>query len=696
MKKIYKKRKKINIKYNYYKNYKDIKEIIEKRYNILIGLITLIVIILFINLFYIQIVKKEYYQSELKELTLNTILGSTAPRGRIYDRNHKLLVDNEPVRVIYYKKIKNIKTKEEIDLAYKMSDMLDINYDKLTENMLRDFWVKNNKEKADKRITEEEFQKLEERKITDDDIIKYKLERVTEEELKAYDNRDKEAAYIYYLMNKGYSYSEKTIKDENVTDEEYAYVATNYSKLKGFNVKLDWDRVYMYGDTFKTILGTVSSSSSGIPSDLKDYYLNKGYDLNDRVGVSYLEYQYDDYLKGVKNTYEIGENGEKILIKEGKRGNDLVLTIDIELQKKVEKILEKQLLQAKREPNTKYYNKSFVVITNPKTGEILAMAGKQILKKNNKYKIYDYTPGITTSPVVVGSVIKGASHIVGYNTGALKIGERRYDACVKLAGTNLKCSWMPLGSLDDISALKYSSNTYQFYTALKVAGAKYYYNMGLKVDEEDFNKYRDTFKQFGLGVKTGIDLPIESVGYKGTSENAGLLLDFSIGQYDNYTPIQLSQYIGTIANDGVRMKPYLLKEVYDSSKKSLTSVIYTNKEEQLNKVETESKYLKRVQQGFKEVLKYGGTGSGYIDLKYKPAGKTGTSQSFVDSDNDGKIDKETISNTFVAYAPYDNPKVTFTVISPDIYYNENGSNYQTNVNRRIVKEVSNAYFELYK
>ena len=692
MKKIYRKRKKTNIKYNYYKKYKDIKEIIEKRYNILIGIITLVVVVLFINLFYVQVVKKDFYEVKLEELTQNTVEGSTAPRGRIYDRNHKLIVDNEPLRVIYYKKEKGIKTKEEIELAYKVGNLINVDYDKITENILREFWVKNNSDKAKERITKDELKKLEERKITDEDIEKYKLERVTKEELESYKEVDKEAAYIYYLMNKGYSYSEKTIKDESVTDEEYALIASNINELKGFNVRLDWNRVYTYGSTFKTILGSVSDN--GIPSDLKDYYLEKGYDLNDRVGISYLEYQYDDYLKGTKNIYEIGSNGEKILKEEGKRGNDIVLTIDIELQKQVEKILEKQLLKAKKEPNTEYYNKSFVVITNPKTGEILAMAGKQIVKKGSEYKIYDYTPGITTSPVVVGSVIKGASHIVGYNTGALKIGEKRYDTCVKLAGTNLKCSWMPLGLLDDISALKYSSNTYQFYTAMKVANVKYSYNTGIKVNEEDFNKYRNTFKEFGLGVKTEIDLPVESLGFKGKSENGGLLLDFSIGQYDTYTPIQLSQYIGTIANDGSRMKPHLLKEVYDSNE-SLRNVIYKNEPVELNKVKTESKYLKRVQEGFKEVLKYGGTGSGYINLKYKPAGKTGTSQSFVDSNNDGKIDKETITNTFVAYAPYDNPKVTFTVISPDIYNYENNSSYQTNVNRRIVTEVSEAYFKFY-
>lgn len=695
MKKVFKKRKLVNVKYNYYRKYKDVKETIEKRYNILIGIITAIIILLFVYLFYIQIIKNDHYKKQLKTLNINIVEGDTAPRGRIYDRNHKLIVDNEPNKVIYYKKENGVTSKTEVKLAYKMADLIELDYSKINNNSLRNFWIKSNPEKAKEKIKKSEWKKLEYRKITADDIEKLKLQRVTEEELNAYIERDKEAAYIYFLMNKGYSYSEKIIKNKDVTDEEYANVASNSHNLKGFNTKLDWNRVYLYNDIFKSMFGSVSTTESGIPATLKEKYLTKGYSLNDRVGISYLEYQYDDYLKGKKNKYEILNTGEKVLVEEGKRGNDLVLGLDVELQKKVEEILTEQVKQTKTEPNTEYYNRSFVIISDPKTGDILAMAGKQILEENGEEKIYDYTPGITTSPVVVGSVVKGASHIVGYNTGALTIGEKRYDECVKLAGAPLKCSWKNLGMLDDITALKMSSNTYQFYTAMKVANVNYVYDGGFKVSNNAFDIYRNTFAEFGLGVKTNIDLPLESLGYKGTSNVGGLLLDFSIGQYDTYTPIQLSQYINTIANNGIRLKPRLVEKIYSSENDDLKSIIYENKAEVLNKVNTKQEYLDRVKQGFIEVLNYGGTGSGYIDLSHKPAGKTGTSQSFVDTNNDGKIDKETVTTTFAGYAPYDNPKVTFTVISPDIYNYDNGSTYQTSVNKRIAKAVSDAYFEMY-
>ncbi len=568
--------------------------------------------------------------------------------------------------------------------------MIDINYDKITDYDYKLFWLKNHYDEGKEKITDEEWQKLEERKLTTDDIQKLKLERITEDDLSEYDDKDKKAAYIYYLMNVGYSYAEKTIKNEDVSDEEYALVSENISKLNGVNTKLDWNREYLYGDTLKTILGSVSTTKSGIPKELKDYYLKKGYSLDDRVGTSYLEYQYEDILKGTKNKYLVLNDGSYKLLEEGKRGQDITLTIDIELQEYVEKVLEEEVLKTKNEPNTEYYNRSFVIITEPNSGEILAMAGKQVKKENEEYKIYDYTPGILTSPVVVGSAVKGASQIVGYNTGALKINEKRYDTCIKIAGTPIKCSWKYLGYLNDINALAQSSNTYQFLTAINVGKGKYAYDKPLKIDTAAFETYRNTFKEFGLGVSTGIDLPVESLGYKGTSTKPGHLLDFSIGQYDTYTPIQLSQYIGTIANNGSRVKPYLLKGYYNDGK-----ITNQTERKELNKVNTEEKYMKRVKEGFEAVMKYG-TGVGYINMSYKPAGKTGTSQSFIDTDGNGVVDKETITTTFVSYAPSDNPKVTFTVISPDVSHSEGRSTYQSNINKRIADAISKKYFEIYK
>ena len=696
MKKIQKNRFQTNTKYSYYKKNRDIKDIIEKRFGIMIGFIVIVISILFCSLFYVQIINNQYYINKLETLTTGFIESSSTPRGRIYDRNHKLIVDNKPVKVIYYKKQTGVTKEEEIDVAYELARILDINYNKLTERQKKDFYLVNNEEKCKNKITDEEWLKLKERKLTLDDIYLLKLDRITEEELNTFSNIDNEASYIYYLMNNGYSYSEKIIKDEEVTEEEYAKIAENIDVLNGVNTKLDWERTYLYGDTFRTILGNVSTNDSGIPYELKDYYISKGYSLTDRVGTSYLEYQYEDILKGEKTTYSKQNDGSYKIVNPGSRGNDIVLTIDIELQKEIEEILIEELKNAKKSHTSKYYNRSFVIISNPNTGEILAMAGKQIILVDGEYKIYDYTPGITTSPVAVGSAVKAASHIVGYNTGSLKIGEVRNDACIKIAAKPLKCSFTMYGNINDIDALKYSSNTYQFLPAINVGKGIYVYNSPLAIDTNAFNIYRNTFAEFGLGVKTGIDLPVESLGYKGSSTLTGHLLDFAIGQYDTYTPIQLSQYIGTIANNGYRMKPYLLKEVYESTSEPLTNLVLKNEPVILNKINTTDEYLNRTKEGLKAVFSSGGTGLGNIDLSYKPAGKTGTSQSFIDTDGNGVVDLETTTSTLVAYAPYDKPIVTFTVVSPDIDYVGSNSIYIPNINAQISYKVSKKFFEIYK
>ena len=171
-------------------------------------------LMLLVRLFYIQVIRNSYYLSSLDVLTANIIEGESTPRGKIYDRNGNLIVTNISLKTIYYKKDSNVTIKDEIKLAYKVASYIDVNYSKVTEDMLRDFWVKSNSDKAKKRIKKSEWKKYEERKLNSNDIEKLKLERVKQEELDEFNDLDKEACYIYNLMNKGYSYSEKIIKNE--------------------------------------------------------------------------------------------------------------------------------------------------------------------------------------------------------------------------------------------------------------------------------------------------------------------------------------------------------------------------------------------------------------------------------------------------------------------------------------------------
>lgn len=673
-------------------NDKNLFEIMEKRFNIIIVIVSILFTIIIARVFYLQVLKNDYYNEKLAYSTEKTIESTSSPRGRIYDRNYNLLVDNEAIKTIYYKKRSNITTKEEIELAYLLAENLDIDYTNINEDKLKNFYYKAHYEECRKKITDEEWDLYSKRKLDDNDIVDLIYERINDE-IEAYTEIDKESAYIYYLMNKGYSYAEKIIKNKNVTEEEYAYVSENIDNLKGFNTKLDWERVYLYGDTFKTILGSVSSNSQGIPEELADTYLKKGYSLDDRVGISYLEYQYEDYLKGTKAVYRLLSDNSYELVNEGKRGNDIVLTIDINLQSYLEEMLSNEVYNAKGEAGTAYYNRSFAVVSDPNTGEILAMSGKQVLTRDNGEKyIVDYTPGVVTLPVTPGSVVKGASMMVGYKYGAIDIGSTIYDECIKIKDTPEKCSWRTMGTIDDIYALQYSSNVYQYKIAINVGGGTYEYNKALSLNTDAFNKYRNMYAEFGLGVKTGIDLPVESLGYMGTSKLPGHLLDFSIGQYDTYTPIQLTQYINTIANGGKRLKPYLLKEVYTPSDNGdkFGSLVYKGSITVQGNLSVEEKYINRVREGFNTVVS-NGLGYGYMGYYTNSSGKTGTSESFIDTDGDNKVDTETITSSFVGYSPSDNPKMSVVVVSPDISI-PNSS--QSMVTKRISANIVNKYFEL--
>ncbi len=671
-------------------------EIITKnRITFLLIFIIICFFIITLKMGYMQLFNAKASIADLNQLSTKTVYGSSMPRGRIYDRNYNVIVDNVGVNLISYKRESGMNTKDEVSIAYKLAEKLDVDYSALTDTELRRFWIINNEEEADKKITEEEKELYERRKLKATEIEELKIKRITLDELSAYGDVDKEAAYIYYLMNNGYYYDEKTIK-EGATDEEYAYVAQNLDDLKGVSISTSWQRSYPYGDTLRQILGNVSSSKTGIPQELKTEYLNKGYSLNDRVGLSYLEYQYEDVLKGTKDEYEV-KNGVKELVKKGSRGNDIVLSIDINLQLELEKVIEEELIKAKKEANTAYYDHTSVVITDPKTGEILAMASKQITTTSDGYKISDYTTNILTGSDTPGSIVKGASMLVGYKTGNLKIGDVFYDKCIKFKNTPQKCSWSTsLGALNDVKALEYSSNSYQFQLALKVAGVNYYYDMPIKIDDSALNTYRKIFNELGLGVKSGIDLPSETEGYKGKTSNAGLLLNYSIGQYDTYSVLQLSSYVNTVVNNGERLKLNLLKEVREATDSEELGKVKSSYEKQvLNTVDIDKVYFERVKEGFQSVMS-GFLGRGYMGNSPKPAGKTGTSESFYDSNLDGKVDTETYSKSFIGYAPYDDPVMSIVAISPHVSYKKGTTSYTSNVNKRIVSRICNIFFENYK
>lgn len=663
--------------------YINIKRMQNRRVYFLLFIIVLFYILLVYKIIDVQIINNNKYKKLLDDLTIKTIETSSTPRGRIYDRNYNLLVDNVGIKTIYFKREKGVSNKDLINIIKEVKNHIDIDFNSINEINLKEYYYALYPDKVEELITKKERRLNEERKLSSYKLNKLKMERITKEELSKIDKKE---AYLYYLMNNGYYYEEKIIK-RDASDSEYAYIASNISKLKGLNVKLEWERKYLYGDTFRNILGSISSS--GVPKEEKEYYLKKGYKLNDIVGVSFLEKEYEDILKGKKGIYKLNDDNSYSILKEGVRGSDIVLTIDINLQKEVEKILEEEIIYAKEnEINISLYDGSSVIISDPYTGEILAFASKIY----NDGRVIDNSETLVTNAVTPGSIVKGASISVGYKYNAIDIGDVMLDECIKIKNKPSKCSWKEgIGYIDDTEALMISSNSYQFKTAILVSGEPYIYNGEFNPKKEVFDKYRSMFNEYGLGVKTGIDLPIESIGNIGSKYDGDMLLDFSIGQYDTYTPVQISNYINTIAAYGNRYKLHFLKEIRNPSNNEEIGTL--NKEIKpvlLNKVSIDDNYINRVRLGFNKVML--SLGYGYMGDIPDPSGKTGTANSFKDTDNDGIIDRETISKAFIGYAPSDNPKFSITILSPNVS-DLNYSDYVPNVNYKISERVSNKMFD---
>ncbi len=641
---------------------------IMKKSRIVILLIILFFLIISIRLFFLGVIKHETYQKKLAEKTNVTVLGLSAPRGRILDTNGKIIVDNIGINTIMYHKIKGITTKEEIAIARRLGKILNVGQP--STQVLKDYWLVLND--GNLLITEEEWQMVEERKLTTNEIKEKQYERITEDMLD-YSLEEQKAALIYSLMNEGYNYQKKVILNK-ASDAECALVAE--SNLPGITIEMSWQRHYVYGDTMKSVLGSVGP----IAREEKNNYLTQGYEITDIVGRSYLEKEYEEYLKGEKAVYQVNKDNTLTLIKEAQRGKDLVLAIDIDIQKQVEATLEDKIMLGKKSfANTEYYKESYAVVSNPNTGAIIALAGKRL---NQDGTFTDVATNNINTSYTIGSAVKGATIAVGYKYNLITMDKYITDGCVKLYAVPAKCSHKSLGRINDLTALAQSSNYYQFLIAIGLTGNKYYPNLKLNATAEHFQIYRDTLANFGLGAITGIDLPGEVAGIKGAAIADDLLLNLAIGQYDTYTPIEVIQYVNSVAS-GQRYQLALMQKIISDE-----SIIKTNKPKVLNDIDLSSEVLERIRLGMSKVLSEG-TGKGYVDVSLNPVGKTGTSQTFIDNNHDGVMETATVSSAFAGYFPKDNPQYSVVVITPNISHRNGRSEAMYYGARRMTNEITN-------
>lgn len=622
-------------------------------------------IFLFIYIIFYYINTNHYYKTLYEEKNTIIFEGPSAPRGRIYDASGNVLVDNILINNIVFYNIKNI---DKLSVAKMLNNIITL--DSPTDKEIIEYYKQNFN--IYKLLSDEEIDLIKKRKLDKDIIIN---ERILES-LSNLTNEEKSLIKIYNLLISGYEYEPKIILSD-ISDELINKIIS--ANIPGIKIESSYERYYPYNETLKNIFGSVGK----IPYEQKDEYLNNGYYLSDTVGLSYLEKYYDKYLQGTKAVYKYENNNIKLL-KEEKKGNDLYLSIDINLQIKVDEIIKNNLIKAKKYPNTDYLTDSYVIISSPKTGEIKAISGQRLLKEE---QFNDIVINNISSSFTMGSVVKGATISVGYQNNLIDPNKKILDSCVKLKNQTEKCSWKELGYLNSVTALEQSSNYYQFLLAIKLAGKEYFPNMELNVTKKEFDIYRNMLSSYGLGIKTGIDLPNEKIGLIGEKTAPDLLLNLAIGQYDTYTPIELITYINTIGDYGKRRKPSLVRYI-----KNNDDIIYENKYEVVSNVDIKKEDMALIHKGFYYVMNRG-TGIGFMSKKVKPAGKTGTSESFLDLDNDGIIDTSTLTLTLAGYFPYDDPTYSLIVICPNTSYKNSKHDYIYYLTSRISREITDFMFE---
>lgn len=653
----------------------------------------------------VQIVYGDDFKREIQR-TEDVTVNNPVPRGKMYDRNGKIIVDNIPLNAITFTKNQNADPKEMLKVAENLSHLIHVDISKIRERDRKDFWILKHTEKAKEKITKKEWKLYDEKKLDDKEIYKLQLERITNNEMNSFSPEELKVLAIYRQFNSGYALTPQIVKNKEVTPQEFAVVSENLDKLPGVDTTTDWERYYTFGKTLKTVLGNVTSSDEGLPKDQADQLLAQDYSRNDRVGKSYIEMEYENVLHGdkakVKNvTDKAGKVLSTEVISDGQRGKDLVLTIDMDLQLQVEKIIEEELWKAKQNSNSALLDRAFVVLMNPYTGEILSMAGKQIGKNEDtgKPEMSDFALGNITTSYNVGSAVKGATILTGYETGAIQPGSYQLDQPLKIKNTPIMKSWKTFGSINDLRALQVSSNVYMWKTVIAMAGGHYAPNQALPLDPGNFDTLRQSFSQFGLGTLTGIDLPNETMGYKGTEKKPGQQLFLAIGQYDTYTPMQLAQYVSTIANGGYRVQPHIVKEIREPvlNKNEMGPIVQEIAPKILNKISAKDEWIRRVQEGFRMVMQVGdGTAVSYFrGADYNPAGKTGTAQAFYDGPQRkkfGKIPPEVMNLSLVSFAPFDHPEVAMAVLVPWAYQGSTGPSTNNYIGRRVM----DTYFNLKK
>ena len=662
------------------------------RLNLLFSIVILLFMTIIGRLLYMQVLNKDFYEKKLASASQTKVTTSSA-RGEIYDASGKPLVENTLKQVVSFTRSNKMTAKDLKEIASQLLGYVSISSPNLTERQLADYYL------ADPEIYKKTVEALPGEKRLDSDgnrlseseLYNNAVDSVQASQLN-YTEDEKKEVYLFSQLNAVGNFATGSIVTDSLTDTQIALIASASKKLPGISISTSWERKVLE-TSLSSIIGSVSSEKAGLPAEEADAYLKKGYSLNDRVGTSYLEKQYEETLQGKRSVKEIhldkyGNMESVENIEAGTKGNNIKLTIDLAFQDSVDALLKSYFNSELGNGGAKYSEGVYAVALNPKTGAVLSMSGiKHDLKTG---ELTSDSLGTITNVFVPGSVVKAATISSGWENGVLSGNQTLTDQSIIFQGSPPINSWYTAFSgpmpITAVQALEYSSNTYMVQTALGIMGLTYQPNMiaGIGNLGSAMGKLRSTFGEYGLGSATGIDLPDESTGFIPKDYDLANYITNSFGQFDNYTPMQLAQYVATIANNGVRVAPRIVEGIYGNNDKGgLGDLLQQLQPTEMNKVNISDSDMSVLHQGFYQVAHGTSgltTGRAFSNgALVSISGKTGTAESYV-------ADGQQATNTnAVAYAPSDNPQIAVAVVFP------HNTNLTNGVGPSIARDIINLY-----
>lgn len=603
-----------------------------------------------------------------KEISSNTAsVESTevkATRGQIFDRNGNVIVGNRQGNDVVFNAAEFpefSKQEERNKLIKSLIDLFEKNNVKWNDDMPividsnGNYQFTADRDKDIKTMKSRDILRLN-KYATADDCMRELIERYKLESYSKADAR-KIASVCYEMKINNFNSANPYTFATDVSDLVASVIKENSSFYKGVDVQVVNYREYTDGTLAPHIIGVTGVISAEEYAQLK----NDGYDMDDIVGKTGIEQLYEKQLKGNngKKIVTTSLDGKQTTVTEGlENGENVFLTLDAGLQKVTQDALAAKI------NSLDSVNKGggAAVVMNCKTGEILACATYPSYDLKTYYKDYSKLAKDANSPLynraLLSTYAPGSTAKVSTAIGILEEGVANENSTIECTGTykyGLVCNNNPETTTIDIrTAIQDSCNIYFYHFGGELLGI------------EKMNMYRE---MLGLGQPTGIELEentgvLDSPSYRasiGQRWETGFSLQSAIGQAGNlFTPLQLCNYVSTIANGGTRYSAHIVKAIYSSDN---STVIEEKKPEVVCETGFKKKNIQIIKEGMRRVATVTLEGS-FDDTIVPVACKTGTST--LEKTINGKTGIYT-NGFLITFAPYDDPEICVSVAVEGAY-----------------------------